>query len=159
MLTDWQRAVQFGMVLHSHGVSAQYQSKNTLQLPTINLNSTYLMPIGVYLIVTTTSVHSVNVWVKGGIFFYRCGWIPGLCAPKSREGILQAGSFRAHLLLLCKSGGILCLWWNYWMRSVHQALLKGGGHFNLGRLRSGAQSKDKRTLNKLRCVTVVYGEC
>lgn len=44
-------------------------------------------------------------------------------------------------------------------QSVHQALLKGGGHFNLGRLRSGAQSKDKRTLNKLRCVTVVYGEC
>ena len=97
---------------------SQYQSKNTLQLPTINLNSTYLMPIGVYLIVTTTSVHSVNVWVKGGIFFYRCGWIPGLCAPTSREGILQAGSFRAHLLLLCKSGGILCLWWNYWMRRV-----------------------------------------
>ena len=36
---------------------------------------------------------------------------------------------------------------------------KRGGHFNLGRLRSGAQSKDKRTLNKLRCVTVVYSEC
>ena len=45
------------------------------------------------------------------------------------------------------------------LQSVHQALLKGGGHFNLGRLRSGAQSKDKRTLNKLRCVTVVYSEC